>query len=54
MKTGEIARISPEKAMKILQKEGVAVSPEEAKAILEFLRIIAKIAVSQYLRDGNS
>lgn len=52
MKKKEI--INPEDAKKILRKEGLEVSTEEAKSILDFLRIIAKIAVSQYLRDGNS
>lgn len=45
--------INPEKAVQLLQKEGVEVSLEEAAAILEFLRNLAKIAVNQYLRNGD-
>lgn len=47
-------QLSPEKAQEMLRKEGVQVSLEQAKSILCFLRNLAKIAVSQYLRNGNS
>jgi hypothetical protein len=46
-------KVSPAKAVEMLRKEGVDVSLEEAHSILEFLRIIAKIAVNQYLRHGD-
>ncbi|WP_242917484.1 hypothetical protein [Pontibacter liquoris] len=54
MKPREKDRISPEKAKEMLRREGVEVSLSEAKAVLEFLRLFAKIAVNQYLRNGNS
>ncbi len=40
--------------MEILRKEGVQVSLEQAKSILEFLRNLANAAVSQYLRNRDS
>lgn len=46
--------INAEKVRAMLREEGVEVGPEEAEAILEFLQIFAKLAVSQYLMDGNS
>ena len=42
--------IKPEKAIAILQKYGLEVTPEQAKLILEFLQRMADIAVAQYLR----
>lgn len=44
-------RISPEKAMKMLNSEGMDVTLEEAKAILDFLRKLANIAVSKFLES---
>ncbi|WP_461789646.1 hypothetical protein [Pedobacter sp.] len=41
--------ITAEKAQKVLTEEGLEVSLEEAKLILEFLRILAKIVVKHYL-----
>ena len=43
-------KISPERAMKILHSEGLYVSIEEAKAILDFLKKLANITVANYLR----
>jgi hypothetical protein len=42
-------KITPEKAMKMLNSEGMNVSLEEAKAILDFMRKLANIAVSKFL-----
>ena len=42
-------KITPEKAMKMLNSEGMSVSLEEAKAILDFMRKLANIAVSKFL-----
>ena len=42
-------KLQPEKAVEILRAHGVVVSVEEAKRILEFLRKLAEIAVTQYL-----
>jgi protein-tyrosine-phosphatase len=42
-------KLQPEKAVEILRQHGVSVSLEEAKQILELLRKLAEIAVTQYL-----
>ena len=42
-------KLQPEKAVEILQQNGVEVTVEQAKLILEFLRKLAEIAVTQYL-----
>ena len=42
--------IKPEKAVTILRKHGIEVTPEQAKLILEFLQLMADIAVAQFLR----
>ncbi|GAA4429901.1 hypothetical protein GCM10023188_15890 [Pontibacter saemangeumensis] len=54
MRVREKDKISPEEALEILRKDGLKVSLEDAKLILESLKKLAKIAVSQYLRNGNS
>jgi hypothetical protein len=42
-------KIQPEKAMEMLRRDGVEVTVEQAKLILELLRKLAEIAVTQYL-----
>lgn len=49
----EEERISPEKAIEILKKDGLEVTPEQAKLILEFLYEIAEIVVDQYMGNTN-
>ncbi len=49
----EVERISPEKAIEILKKDGLEVTLEHAKIILEFLYQIAEIVVDQYLEKSN-
>lgn len=46
--------MQPEDAVEILRKHGVEITVEQAKRILEFFRILANIAVAQYLRNDNS
>lgn len=46
-------RISPEKAMKILNGQGMKVSLDEAKCILKFLRLIAGIVVENHLKKAG-
>ena len=46
--------MQPQDAVEILRQHGVEVTVEQAKRILEFLRILANIAVAQYLRNENS
>lgn len=43
-------KITPEKALEMLKKEGLDITLEQAGTILEFLRKLANIAVSKYLR----
>jgi len=54
MKIREKNKVSPEKALEMLRKDGLEVSLEEAKLVLGFLKKLAKIVVSQYLSNGNS
>ena len=42
--------IKLEKAMAILSKHGMEITPEQAKLIVEFLQRMADIAVAQFLR----
>lgn len=50
MKEDEIERITPEKAMEVLNKGGLKVDIEQAKLILDFLYKMADIAIAQVLR----
>jgi len=43
-------RITPEKALEMLRAEGLDVTLEQAKNVLEFLRKLANITVSKYLK----
>ena len=47
-------KMQPEEAVEILYIHGTEITIEQAKKILEFLRMLAKIAVDQYLRNENS
>jgi hypothetical protein len=42
-------KLQPEKVVEVLRQDGVEVTLEQAKLILEFLRKLAEIAVTQYL-----
>jgi len=42
--------IKPEKAIAVLRRHDIEVTPEQAKLILEFLQRMADIAVAQFLR----
>lgn len=46
----EKRRITPERALEMLQADGLDVTLEQAKNILEFLRKLANITVSKYLK----
>lgn len=46
-------KIRPEKVVEILRGEGVHVTLEQAALILSFMRKLAEIAVSQYLKDNR-
>lgn len=49
----EAERISPEKALEILKRDGVIATTDEAKIILEFLYQMAEIVVDQYLKKAS-
>ena len=49
----EAERISPEKAIQTLKKDGIEVTIDEAKLILQFLYQIAEITVDQYLKKAS-
>jgi hypothetical protein len=44
-----LEKISLEKAMELLRKDGIEVTMEQAKIILVFLSEIAEIVVDEYL-----
>ncbi len=46
--------LTAEKAQKILLEDGTIVSLEEAKLILDFLKILAKIVVKNYLKKHEN
>lgn len=47
-----VKRMSPEKAMELLKKDGIIVDRRQAEIILDFLYEMAEIAVDQYLSDA--
>ncbi len=49
----EAEKISPEKAIEILKKDGLEVTLEQAKVILEFIYQMAEIAIDQHLEKAN-
>ena len=44
-----LMRITPDKAIEILRKDGIDVNIEEAQIILDFLYSMANIVVEQYI-----
>lgn len=49
----ERGRLTPEQTLKILKEENVEVTLEQARQILEFLRKLANLTVSNYLKRKN-
>ncbi len=49
MKSNQAHRISPEKAVKLLKDDGIDVTIEQAKVILDFMYLMAEIVVEQFL-----
>lgn len=49
MREVEIDRITPQKAMELLRKDGINIDLEQAKTILNFLYEMAEIVVDTYL-----
>ncbi|TCN49393.1 hypothetical protein EV142_1312 [Flavobacterium circumlabens] len=46
----ETRKITPEKALEVLRSEGLDVTLEQAGNILDFLRKLANITVTKYLK----
>ncbi|HWZ22791.1 MAG TPA: hypothetical protein VNW06_09070 [Cytophagaceae bacterium] len=44
-------KIQPEKVMEMLRKKGVEITLEQARLILDFLRKLADITVTEYLNQ---
>ncbi len=53
METSENDKITPERAIQILKKDGLEVTLEQAKLILEFLYQMADIVVEQHLKNAS-
>ncbi len=53
METSENDKITPERAIEILKRDGLEVTFEQAKLILEFLHQMADIVVEHYLERQN-
>jgi hypothetical protein len=49
----EKGKITPERALKMLNAEGVDLTLEQAEEVLELLKKLANIAVSKYLRRND-
>jgi len=49
-----LIRITPDKAMELLQKDGIYVNMEEAQIILDFLYSMANIVVEQFVSNRQS
>lgn len=47
-------KISPEKAQKMLKKEGLNVTLEQAEEILYFLRLLANITIVKFIEKKKS
>lgn len=49
-----LIRITPDKAIELLQKDGIYVNMEEAQIILDFLYSMANIVVEQFVSSRQS
>jgi hypothetical protein len=46
-------KLKPERFVEMLKKDGIVVSIEHAACILQFLRVLADIAVTNHLHKGK-
>jgi hypothetical protein len=51
MRRCKMEKIQPEKVMEMLRKKGVEITLEQARLILDFLRKLADITVTEYLNQ---
>ncbi|RKD15085.1 hypothetical protein BCY91_06050 [Pelobium manganitolerans] len=49
-----LMRITPDKAMELLQRDGIYVNLEEAQIIIDFLYSMANIVVEQFVSSKQS
>jgi hypothetical protein len=54
MRRCKMEKLQPERVVDMLRQSGMEVTVEQARLILEFLRKLADMAVTQYLIDENS
>jgi hypothetical protein len=47
-------KLTPEKSMEILQKNGICLSLKEAEKVIEFMYEMANLAINKYLDDEDS
>jgi hypothetical protein len=47
----ENPQMTPQRAQKILKEYGTNLTLEESEKVIEFLEMLAKMAVAQYLRE---
>lgn len=50
----EKRNITPERAMQILRKNGMQVDENQAKKILDFMYLLAKLVVREYLSEDEN
>jgi protein-tyrosine-phosphatase len=50
-KVPEKRNVTPEQAVKVLRKNGIEVDENQAKIILDFMYIMAKLTLKQYFND---
>lgn len=50
----EKRNITPDQAVRILRKNGIEVTEKEARKILDFMYIIAKLAIRDCFSDSTS
>lgn len=49
----ERRNITPQQAMNILRKNGLEVTENQAKNILDFLYVLAKLVLKEHFQDRN-
>lgn len=50
----KIEKLTPEKSIDILRKNGTGLSLEEAQKVIEFMYELANLAITKYLDDEDS
>lgn len=50
----EKRNVTPDQAVRILRKNGIKVTEKEARKILDFLYILAKLAIREHFSDSTS